>query len=145
MNTKNGEASISPLPDQGVYGGMSYSYGVCGNEERVFDKLNTLKEDQIYEYALSITEVEGRRNRPEWSGTVKLKVNAVAGNAGNLHMLASRIVTNWDAMVGKGVTNIGQPETLELVVPFRDTAAPQFTAGHPTFQPGDSVVKETRW
>ena len=83
----------------------------------------------------------GLPDRTDWSGTVNLKVNAVAGSASNLNALASAIETSWDQLVGNGVTNIGQPETLEIHVPFQDTTSPQFTSGHPTFQAGDSSVR----
>lgn len=140
VNTK-GEVSVSPTPDLGVYGGLSYSYDIQGNERNVFEDLNKLDEGKIYEYALSFTKVKGLPDRTDWSGTVNLKVNAVAGSASNLNALASAIETSWDQLVGNGVTNIGQPETLEIHVPFQDTTSPQFTSGHPTFQAGDSSVR----
>ena len=140
VNTK-GAVSIAPTPDLGVYGGLSYSYGIQGNERNVFEDLKDLKEGTIYEYALSFTSVRDLTDRADWSGTVNLKVNAVAGSASNLNALASNIESSWDRLVGNGVTNIGQPETLEIHVPFQDTSAPQFTSGHPVFRPGDSVVE----
>ena len=140
VNTK-GEVSVSPTPDLGIYGGLSYSYGIQGNERNVFEDLKELKEGTIYEYALSFTKVKDLTDRADWSGTVNLKVNAVAGSASDLNVLASNIETSWEQLVGNGVTNIGQPETLEIHVPFQDTSAPQFTSGHPVFRPGDSMVE----
>lgn len=137
------ETTISPVPDLGEYGASSYTYHVQGKDERVFDSLKTLKEGSVYEYAVSFTYVDGIPvdKRDEWSGTVNLKVNVVAGSSNDLHNLASRIEQSWDSAGENGVTNIGQPQTLNIRVPFQDSTPPNFFTGYPVMTPGDSVVK----
>ena len=139
-----GETSISPMPDLGTYGAASYTYDVLGKEEdRWFENLSNLKEGCVYEYALSFTAVDGTPvdNRNEWNGTVNLNVNVVAGSLTDLHNLASRIEKSWGDAEKNGITNIGQPETLTVRVPFQDSEPPEFYQGFPDFAPGDSVVE----
>ncbi len=137
------ETTISPVPDLGEYGASSYTYNVLGKKEREFESLKTLKEGSVYEYAVSFTYVDGIPvdKRDEWSGTVNLKVNVVAGSSNDLHNLASRIEQSWDSAGENGVTNIGQPQTLNIRVPFQDSTPPNFFTGYPVMTPGDSVVK----
>lgn len=141
---RKGTTSISPMPDLGTYGAASYTYDVLGKEvDRGFVNLSNLKEGCVYEYALSFTAVDGTPvdNRNEWNGTVNLNVNVVAGSLTDLHNLASRIEQSWGDAEKNGITNIGQPETLTVRVPFQDSAPPEFYQGFPDFAPGDSVVE----
>lgn len=138
------KTSITPTPDFGTYGAASYTYNVLGKaEDRGFANLSDLKEGCVYEYALSFTAVDGTPvdNRGEWSGTVNLNVNVVAGSLTDLHNLASRIEQSWGEAEQNGITNIGQPETLTVRVPFQDSTPPEFYDSYPDFTPGDSMVE----
>lgn len=111
------------------------------NKNGSFNPLKDLEEGTVYEYAVSFTKVLGDSERNNWSGTVNMNINVVAGEQSSLKSLAANVSEeNWSAQVGNGVTNIGQPETLNLHVPFQDKTAPSFVNGYPQFSAGDSIV-----
>lgn len=112
------------------------------NNNPTFDQLKTLQEGVDYEYAVSFTQVEGDDDRTAWSQTVTFDINVIAGSNTELPRLSGNITeSNWDALVGTTLTNIGQPETLTLHKPFRDQAEPHFIGDRPSFTAGDSVLR----
>ena len=45
----------------------------------IFPQLNSLKDEQIYEYAISISKLQDSGDRDTWSQTVTANINTVAG------------------------------------------------------------------
>ena len=137
----SGPAGITVSGSSGRYAGASVTMSSALKNQETFEPLNLLQEDEVYEYAISFHSIRGEIERDNWSGTVNLKVNVVAGSNTDLKRLAVDVTEdNWDQMVGNGVTNIGQPDTLELHAPFQDKTAPDFINGYPMFEAGDSIV-----
>ena len=138
--------SMTVNQSSGEYSGVSLTMNDNLENKDTFDPLRGtaaggLTEGTVYEYAISFISVNGDSTRGNWSGTVNLRVNVVAGENYALAMLANNVIeSNWDQQVGNGVTNIGLPETLELHAPFQEQSAPEFDGGYPRFQPGDSSV-----
>ena len=109
-----------------------------------FPNLNRLEDEQIYEYAVSITSVQDSTNRDTWSQNVTMQINTVAGRNNPLGLLGNSITeTTWDNLVGAGkdVLNIGVPDDKSLTKPFRDQEAPHFISGYPNITVGDSMAQ----
>lgn len=137
----SGLAQITADPDS-AFSGLSMTMNKdLLNQNGTFNPLKELEEGTVYEYAVSFKSVLGDSNRDNWSGTVNMNINVVAGEPSFLKSLAADVSeTTWSNLVGNGVTNIGQPETLALHVPFQDKTAPSFINGYPKFTAGDSIV-----
>lgn len=134
---------ITHVPANGQFSGVSMTMDKNLLQQETFDPLKKLTEGTVYEYAVSFTKVRGDSERKNWSGTVNMNINVVAGENSGLKQLATDVSeANWKDVVGNGkaVTNIGQPETLGLRIPFQDKVAPEFVNKYPTFKAGDSVV-----
>lgn len=110
----------------------------------IFPKLNTFKEDEIQEYAIHFTKVDGTTTRQTWSQQVNFRISVVAGGSVNLGNLAANVAPqNFKDALANGVTDIGTPEKFSLRKQFTDSQAPVFTDGYPNFTPGDSSVDMT--
>lgn len=110
----------------------------------IFPQLNSLKDEQIYEYAISISKLQDSSDRDTWSQTVTANINTVAGRNNPLGLLCNSITEQtWNQLVGVGkdVLNIGIPSEKELSKPFRDQQAPYFISGYPTITAGDSTAQ----
>lgn len=107
-----------------------------------FDRLNTLKEDTAYEYAISFTKVGTLPERDTWSQRVNVKVHVVAGSDLELGFLTADMTEeNWNESLESGVTNIGLPADFSLRKQFTDNQEPAFIGGYPEFTAGDSSVE----
>lgn len=134
---------ITADPTAGQFSGISMTMNKGLLNQTTFNPLRELKEGTTYEYAASFNMVRGDSDRNNWSGTVNMNINVVAGETNALKGLASNVTEeNWEAMVEKGtdITNIGRPTTLNLHVPFQDKTPPVFINGYPEFTAGDSAV-----
>lgn len=107
-----------------------------------FEKLNTLLEDEEYEYALHFTRVGTLEDRDTWSQRINMGVTIVAGNTSNLSSLADGALTSGslDQALKEGVTNIGSPSDYTMRKQFSDQTPPEFINNHPYFECGDSMV-----
>ncbi len=134
---------ITHVPANGQFSGVSMTMNQNLLQKEKFNPLKELEEGTVYEYAVSFTKIRGDSERQNWSGTVNMNINVVAGENSGLKQLATDVSeANWKEVVGNGkaITNIGQPETLGLRIPFQDKVAPMFVNKYPTFKAGDSVV-----
>ena len=141
---KLGNATIT-VPD-GVTGyrgvSLTRNFLKSGDNNPDFDALNTLKDDTLYEYAISFTKVAGLSERDTWSQRLNLKVHVAAGSNNDLSFLSADVTeANWEEALSGGVTNIGLPSDFTLRKQFTDQQAPIFIGDYPTFDAGDSAVE----
>lgn len=139
----NGEIVITISSATQGYVGVSYTkdFLKVGQTMVDFDQLNELS-DGYTQFAMQFTSVNGLTDTKAWNGRVNIRVNAVAGNSGDLRLLASPVnEQNWQENVVNGdVTDIGQPENFTIKVAFSDQSIPEFTSGYPKFHEGASDV-----
>lgn len=130
----------------GTYTGVSLSRAVIGQEGTfapIYEQLNSLDEDKVYEYAVSVVSLNGETDRTAWSQEVNIQISLAAGGKNDLDNLASNVSpTSWtNALSDWGLTSVGQPDPFTMVKKFSDSKAPQFTGVFPEFTAGDSSVK----
>lgn len=139
-----GEETLTPDTAKGESVGKSVHRLI--NRTSSFPRLNTLKEDWVYEYAVSLTQVGNLPDRETWSTRVTMGVTIPAGPEGNVSNLATLINEDtWKSYLANGIAkggvrSIGNPEDFEVFKQFTDTQVPKFTTVYPTFDPGDSFV-----
>lgn len=111
-----------------------------------FPKLSDLDEKYTYEYAISLTEVNGDSDPESWSDMVSMDVTIPAGYANDVWNLAnSTTVSNWQNAIDKGlsdggVKSIGDPGDFSVSKQFSDTKVPSFNTPYPRFNAGESMV-----
>ena len=141
---KLGSASITVPDNVTGYRGVSLTRNFLqsGSNNPDFDMLNTLRDDAVYEYAISFTKVAGLPDRDTWSQRVNLKVHVIAGSNNDLGFLSADLTEeNWEESLTQGVTNIGLPADFSLRKQFTDQQAPEFIGEYPKFEAGDSAVE----
>lgn len=138
--------SADAASTDGTYTGVSLSRAVIGQggaQTPVYEPLNSLDEDTVYEYALSVVSLNGETDRTAWSQEVNVQISLAAGGKNDLDNLASNVSpVSWtNAISDWGITSVGQPDPFTIVKKFSDSQAPKFTGVFPEFTPGDSSVK----
>lgn len=140
---EQGEIVITISSATQGYVGVSYTKDFLKVGETMvdFDQLNELSKG-CTQFAMEFTSVNGLTDSKAWNGRVNIRVNVVAGNSGDLRLLASPVnEQNWQENVVNGdVTDIGQPENFTIKVAFSDQSIPEFTSGYPKFNEGASDV-----
>lgn len=138
-----GEAELNPDGEK-----VGQSIRMIGEKSTnpAFPKLNALKEGVTYEYAISLTEVNGESDPEAWSDMVTMDVTMPAGSLNDVSNLANSItVEKWENAVNKGLTDggvksIGDPENFSVSKQFSDTKVPYFATPYPSFNAGESMV-----
>ncbi len=109
-----------------------------------FEQLKKMEEDREYGIIVKKLNGVGDDKREEWSGTVSIDIMAVAGELGSMTNLARTNLTPQSFQTHQAgiykVKQLGVPEKYTVSCPFRDSKAPFFINGYPTFAPGDSGV-----
>lgn len=101
--------------------------------------LQTLPDNQVYQYAIHFSEVEGIKDRTAMSQLITSRISIVSGTSVNLGNLAADLTQqNFEDSLKRGVADIGTPEDFLLRKQFKDTSAPSFTDGHPHFEYHDT-------
>lgn len=147
----NGEPNQILLSDGDTFLGNSLTRHITqkGRPRIVYDKLNTLAEDKIYEYGIHITKMGDNATETTWNGTINMKVGVVAGMNLDLDNLTTNISpASWEEYVktdGHPLTSIGNyvaqgTDELTMRKPFSDQSEPEFTGSRPSFTPTDSSV-----
>lgn len=123
--------------------------GVASNPESTnptFPKLKELKEGYVYEYVISVLEIEQNDKPDTWSQTVTMDVSLPAGDNGVLRSLSANITdTAWNAATSQPLTNgglrpVGNPLNFSVSQQFSDSTPPKFNEGYPNFAPHDTFV-----
>jgi hypothetical protein len=115
----------------------------------VYEPLNTLDEDTIYEYGIQFTKVNKSTNSEEWNGTVNLQIAIAQGGSNQLKNLARG--DSWENLLAdKSITSIGfvsastdHPDRLSLKKTFSDQRAPQFAQNRPLIVDSTSDLTST--
>lgn len=106
----------------------------------VFERLNQLSDQKIYEYGIEFTKVAGLSDPSVWSQTVNFKVSVAAGGSTALSNLSASITpSSWEAAKGD-VTSIGLPDDFSIKKVFTDQRAPVFVDDYPQFDPVDTAA-----
>lgn len=141
------EETTTPDVINGQRLGKSMRRGILGNPTNpTFPKLNELNEAYVYEYVISVLEIEQNNDPTTWSQTVTLDVSLPAGDSGRLRSLSANITDSaWNEAISQSLTNggvrpVGNPLNFSVSQQFSDTAAPKFTEGYPNFTPHDTFV-----
>lgn len=109
-------------------------------------KLNNLKEELRYEFAIHLTEVGGEPedgpsiNPTKWSDTVYMGVTVAAGESGPIKNLSDGEISQarWDTALAtsdptRRVSDIATPSNFNMSVMFTDTKPPKFSPSYPKF------------
>ena len=141
--------SFSPTPAMKTLGqSLSRELLTDGDNEAKrnpnFKPLNGFKENR--EYGIIITSLDGSTDRNVWSGTISLRITAVASDRGSLSKLAnlpSLTPESYQAHQNSpdSVKEVGKPTDYTVSCSFRDQTAPTFIDGYPLFEVGDSSAK----
>lgn len=142
------EETTTPDVINGQRLGKSMRRGILGNPTNpTFPKLNELNEAYVYEYVISVLEIEQNNDPTTWSQTVTLDVSLPAGDSGRLRSLSANITDSaWNEAISQSLTNggvrpVGNPLNFSVSQQFSDTAAPKFTSGYPNFRPHDTFAE----
>lgn len=128
------------------YVGLSLTrdFLTSGSAQPSFEQLNKLKEDQIYEYAIRFTKVDGESDRTVWSQRINCKVDVVAGGSNVLSNLSVSVTSDdWTEAQEDGATSIGLPTTFILKKQFTDKRAPVFAGESPVIDAADTYANMT--
>lgn len=150
IKTNNSDSiSFSPTPAMKTLGqSLSRELLTDGDNEAKrnpnFKPLNGFKENR--EYGIIITSLDGSTDRNVWSGTISLRITAVASDRGSLSKLAnlpSLTPESYQAHQNSpdSVKEVGKPTDYTVSCSFRDQTAPTFIDGYPLFEVGDSSAK----
>lgn len=137
-------------PSQGQLAGKSFNNHFLGHGTSTFPKLNSLKEDLYYEYAISLTQVGTSTDFTTWSGQVSFTIQGAAGTPNTLYTLSQGLTTqNWQSFKSSGLNNNGivsigisanSQDFLQVRQLFTDTKTPAFVSPSPSFSAGDTFV-----
>lgn len=104
-----------------------------------YPALNTLEDDQKYEYVISITAISdsGIEERNSWNQLVNFRVQVLTGSKRPLDNQKLNIYE-----VGESLTDISAAKKLPYTISkqFTDAEAPDFTRGYPMFFPKDETM-----
>ena len=137
-------------PAQGQLAGRSLNNHFNSSNSSNFPKLNTLKEDLHYEFAISLKQVGTSTDFRTWSGQVSFKVQAAAGTSSTLYTLSQGLTPQvWDSFKASGLNNNGivsvgisasSQDFLQVRQLFTDTQTPKFVSASPSFAVGDTFA-----
>jgi hypothetical protein len=143
-------ASGAVNPSQGQLAGRSLSNHFNGCASNNFPKLNALKENLYYEFAISLTRMGTSSDFATWSGQVNFKFQAAAGTSSTLYTLSQGLSTqSWqefknNGLNGGGIVSVGisasSQDYLQVRQLFTDTKTPIFVSASPSFAVGDTFV-----
>lgn len=141
LNTK-GDVRITTTQATTDYEGVSLTTAVINKNPTYpeFDLLKTLDSDEVYQYAIEFTSINGIPSDKDdmWNGRVQIKINVVAGSTTDLRLMANDVTAEgWEENVTNGgVTNIGPTKDFILKIPFIDQSIPDFAEGYPLINEG---------
>lgn len=107
-----------------------------------FEQLKSMTTSR--EYGIVIEKIDNSDKRAEWSAPVSIKIVPIAGAAGALTEMSQLTLTPETYATQQSgidrVKEIGVPAEYTVTHTFRDSAAPTFVSGYPTFDAGDEGV-----
>lgn len=123
--------------------GVSITQQLIGPDRNPsFEQLKDMTKSR--EYGIVIEKIDNSDKRSEWSAPVSIKIVPIAGPAGALTEMSQLTLTPETYAAQQSgidrVKEIGVPAEYTVTHTFRDSAAPSFVSGYPTFDTGDEGV-----
>lgn len=103
-----------------------------------------LKEDHVYQFAISVTRLAGSTDRASWDRVVNMEVTIAAGPQSALRLVGNGSTTEtWADALANGVYSIGDPNPFAQKVSFSDTRPPEIVSPYPQFEYDDTTADLT--
>ncbi|WP_313528383.1 S-layer homology domain-containing protein [Anaerotignum sp.] len=105
-------------------------------------KYNKFSDLDHTEYGIKIISINGEKDRNGWESTVNFGVKCVIGGEAGLRPVSDNPTDRFDGAVADGdVTVVNYPKDFSVKVYFTDMVVPDFVAGYPRIQIGDTIVR----